>query len=137
MAQVTMNGIEYKDLLMKEAQLQELINYICSHHKFSFPEGSHGTWSCGQWKEPKQMPEWLEDMLITSMISQLIMMPKDEFRRVVETNCRYYNVKERTMSCEKWGGQIDLVEYSPAFKKEWDLMQEEIDAEQEEHNDEV
>lgn len=131
MAQVTMNGIEYKDLMRKEDQLHELINYLMAQRKFSCPEGSVNTYSCGKWKNEAVMPLWLKDMYVTALLSQLIMKSPEELGRIVKADCHYYDVADCSLYSNAWNDSVDLLEYSPQFKEIWENTKKALEAEEE------
>ena len=131
MAQVTMSGIEYKDLMQKEDQLHELINYLMAQRKFSCPEDSVSTYSCGQWKNEATMPQWLKNMYITSLLSQLIMKSPEELKRLVKADCHYYSVDDCSMYSNQWSDSVDLLEFNPQFRKIWEDLKKDLEAEEE------
>lgn len=135
MAQVTMSGIEYKDLMQKEDQLHELINYLMAQRKFSCPEDSVSTYSCGQWKNEAVMPQWLKNMYVTSLLSQLIMKSPEELKRLVKADCHYYSVDDCSMYSNQWSDSVDLLEFNPQFRKIWEDLKKELEAEEEDEVD--
>lgn len=131
MAQVTMNGIEYKDLMRKEDQLHELINYLTAQRRLTVPEDSVLTYACGTWKNEAVMPLWLKDMFVTALLSQLIMMSPEELGRIVKGNFHYYDVAGRNLYNNAWDDAVDLLEYSPQFKEIWENTKKALEAEEE------
>lgn len=131
MAQVTMNGIEYKDLMRKENQLHELINYLTAQRKFSCPEDSVSTYSCGQWKNEAVLPPWLKDMYITALLSQLIALPSEELERIVKADCHYYAIESCHLYSNPWDDAVDLLECNPQFKTIWENTKKALEAEEE------
>lgn len=136
MAQVTMNGLEYKDLMQKADQLHELINCLMAQRKFSCPEESVHTYSCGQWKNEAVLPPWLKDMYITALLSQLIVKSPEEFKRIVKADCHYYSVEDCSLNSNRWRDAVDLLEYSSQFKELWEDAKRELEAEEEDKADE-
>ena len=136
MAQVTMNGLEYKDLMQKADQLHELINYLMGQRKFSCPEESVNTYSCGQWKNAAVLPPWLKDMYITALLSQLIALPHEELERIVKADCHYYSVENCSLYSNHWRDSVDLLEYNPQFKTIWENTKKALEAEEEGKADE-
>lgn len=135
MAQVTMSGIEFKDLMRKEDQLNELVNYLMAQRKFSCPEGSVNTYSCGQWKNEAVMPLWLKDMYVTALLSQLIMKSPEELSRIVKADCHYYAIESCSLYSNQWDDSVDLLEYSPQFKEIWENTKKALEAEEEDEED--
>lgn len=136
MAQVTMDGLEYKDLMQKVDQLHELINYLMGQRKFSCPEESVDIFSCGSWTAESTMPRWLKNAYVTSLLSQLIGKSPEEFKRIVKADCHYYSVEDCSLYCNHWRDSVDLLEYSSQFKELWEDAKRELEAEEEDKADE-
>lgn len=135
MAQVTMDGLEYKDLMQRMDRLNELINYLMGQRRFSCPEESDNRFSCGSWTAESTMPQWLKNMYVTSLLSQLIAKSPEEFKRIVKTDCHYYSVEDCSLYSNHWSDSVDLLEYSSQFKELWEDAKRELEAEEEDKAD--
>lgn len=131
MAQVTMTGVEFRNMLKMEEEREELINYLMSQRRFSCPEESVNTYSCGQWKNEAVLPPWLKDMYITALLSQLIALPHEELERIVKADCHYYAVENCYLYSNPWDNAVDLLEYNPQFKTIWENTKKALEAEEE------
>lgn len=132
MAQVSMTGKEYADLLRQVEQGSGLIRYLKAERKVKFTEDSIHAYSSGEFPLNHTFPEWLQDMLVKDMVDQLLHMDADEFGLWATTDHHFYSPKSREFV--RWGHNesVDLLEASPALKERWDLVKAEVKAEIEE-----
>lgn len=132
MAQVSMTGKEYADMLRQIEQGADIIRYLKAERKVKFTEDNICTYSSGEFPLSHTFPEWLQDMLVKDMVDQLLHMDADEFGLWATTDHHFYSPKSREF--DGWGHNesVDLLEVSPALKERWDLVKAEVKAEIEE-----
>ena len=106
MAQVTMTGNEYAELLHKEQQLTELLSMMRRERKVRIPEGAVHTYSVGEFPEVSEYPTWLKQHLVDDMVTWLRNLPEDEFIRWACTDNRYYDVMGRCLQSYGSGNHI-------------------------------
>lgn len=132
MAQVSMTGKEYADMLRQIEQGAEILRYLKAERKVKFTEDNIHTYSSGEFPSTSKFPDWLHEMLVKDMVDQLLHMDADEFGLWATTDHHFYSPKQRDFG--SWGLEygVDLLEVSPALKERWDLVKAEVKAEIEE-----
>lgn len=128
MAQVSMTGNEYAEMLRKIEQGAEVIRFLKEERKIKFTEDNIRTYSCGEFPNYNKFPDWVNDMLLQDMANQLLHMPAEEFSLWATTEHHYYNPKGRDMNSWCADGNFDLLEVSPELKERWDLVKAEVKA---------
>ena len=136
MAQVSMTGNEYAEMLRKIEQGAEIIRYLKAERKVKFTEDNILTYSSGEFPLNHTFPEWLQDMLVKDMVDQLLHMDADEFGLWATTDHHFYNTKTRELNSWSQDATVDLLEVSPELKERWDLVKAEVKAEIEEEIEE-
>lgn len=132
MAQVSMTGKEYEDLLQAKHQYEELIGFLKKERKIKFTEDNIHTYSSGEFPTAQKFPDAITEALTLDMVSQLLHMDADEFGLWATTDHHFYDVKGREMNSWAQNRNIDLLELSPSLKERWDLVKAEVKAEIEE-----
>lgn len=132
MAQVSMTGKEYADLLRQVEQGSELIRYLKAERKVKFTEDNIHTYSSGEFSGRMRYPEWLQDLLVRDMVDQLLHKSAEEFGLWATTDHHFYNPKTRELNSWSQDTTVDLLEVSPELKERWDLVKAEVKAEIEE-----
>ena len=135
MAQVTMTGKEYADLLRQVEQGAEIIRFLKEERKIKFTEDNIRTYSAGEFPNRSKFPEELQDFLVQDMVQQLLHKQSEEFSLWALTDCHYYNPKSRDMTSWSQDDSFDLLEYSPALKERWDLARTEYHSGNKEDNE--
>lgn len=130
MAQVTMTGVEYAELLTKERKLEELMELLKADRKFSVPESSVYTYSAGEFGRSFKFPMWAEYELLKDMEHQLVEMSEVEFARLVKAGMSYYKPvdKEFRQAVYRNDGYTDMCEFSKQVKVRWDSIKRRLDA---------
>lgn len=132
MAQVSMTGKEYEDLLQAKHQYEELIGFLKKERKIKFTEDNIHTYSSGEFTPSLKFPDTVQDLLAQDMVNQLLHMDADQFGLWTATDHHFYDVKGREMNSWAQDKNVDLLEFSPALKERWDLVKAEVKAEIEE-----
>ena len=122
MAQVTMTGNEYAEMLRKIEQGAEIIRFLKTERKVKFTEGNIRTYSSGKFPLSHTFPEWLQDILVKDMVDQLLHMDADEFGLWATTNHHFYHPKSREFDGWDHDENVDLLEYSSELKFRWDTF---------------
>lgn len=135
MAQVSMTGKEYADLLRQVEQGSELIRYLKAERKVKFTEDNIHTYSSGEFPSRMRYPEWLQDLLVRDMVDQLLHKSAEEFGLWSTTDHHFYDPKTRELNSWSQDATVDLLEVSPELKERWDLVKAEVKAEIEEDTD--
>lgn len=127
MAQVSMTGKEYADLLRQVEQGSELIRYLKAERKVKFTEDNIHTYSSGEFPGRRSYPEWLQDLLVRDMVDQLLHKSAEEFGLWATTDHHFYDTKTRELNSWSQDATVDLLEVSPELKERWDLVKAEIE----------
>jgi len=135
MAQVSMTGKEYADLLRQVEQGSELIRYFKAERKVKFTEDNIHTYSSGEFSSKTRYPEWLQDLLVHDMVDQLLHKSAEEFGLWATTDHHFYDTRTRELNSWSQDATVDLLEVSPELKERWDLVKAEVKAEIEEDTD--
>lgn len=130
MAQVTMTGVEYAELLTKERKLEELMDHLKADRKFSVPESSVHSYSTGEFERSSKFPMWAEYELLKDMEHQLVEMSEVEFARLVKADMTYYKPmdKEFRQDIYRNEGYTNMCEFSKLVKTRWDSIKRRLDA---------
>jgi hypothetical protein len=129
MAQVSMTGNEYAEMLRKIEQGAEIIRYLKAERKVKFTEDNIRIYSSGEFPPSHTFPEWLQDTLVRDMVDQLLHMDADEFGLWATTDHHFYDVKGREMNSWVQDRNIDLLEVSPELNERRELIRAEVKTE--------
>jgi hypothetical protein len=135
MAQVTMTGNEYAEMLRKIEQGAEIIRLLKEERKIKFTEDNIRTYSAGEFPNRSKFPEGLQDLLVQDMVNQLLHMSAEEFSLWALTDCYFYNPKSRDMDSWLQDDKVNLLEISPELKERWDLARTEYHSGNKEDNE--
>jgi hypothetical protein len=135
MAQVTMTGLEYIELMRKADQLEELINWFCKATQVRFPEDSIKSYTAGEFPEYVSLPKWLDEARINYMAGWLCDLPEDEFIRWIESGMRYLDLQEMSFARHNFGDHyVDLWEH-PKLRKVVEMVQKNLNEDKEDEQD--
>ena len=132
MAQVSMAGNEYAEMLMDIAKGAEIIRHIVAERKVKFTKDNIHTYRSGEFPLSSTFPEWLQDLLVRDMVDQLLRKSAEEFGLWATTDHHFYDTKTRDLNSWSQDATVDLLEVSPELKERWDLVKAEIEEEIEE-----
>jgi len=130
MVQVTMTGPEYAELLEKERRLSDLMALYRKDRGFSVPKDSISTYSSGVFMDTFEFPTWLQYFLLKDMEEQLLLMPDEEFARLVKAEHYYYNPQEKSFRAELYSssrGYTNMREFSKRIAQRWETIQQTLD----------
>lgn len=123
MAQVTMTGKEYADLLNAENRYLDLMSKLTNDRKVHFNNREDMSYWDGDWPDVQKYPNWALDFMYSSMESWLLNLPEDEFTRWVKKgNFVYDPVGKRFSSWETDNG-IDMRKYSSLIDKRCQVIE--------------
>lgn len=137
MVQVTMNGLEYKDLLKAEQERDDLINVLCRAQQVSFDDTTAGSYFAGKFPEQMQYPTWLQEKLLKAMEAQLLLKKGEELDKWFESGCYFYSVVERSFCQYKHEGMVNMIDYSVKLKSLHNKFLKKKEAEEERTDDEA
>lgn len=126
MAQVSMTGEEYAELLAKIEQGAEIIRFLKEERKVKFTEDNIHTYSAGEFSVKSKFPESIHELLVRDMVDQLLHMSAEEFGLWATTDHHFYSPKQQEFNCWSQNYNVDILECSPALKERWDLAKAEI-----------
>lgn len=144
MANVTMNGVEYAGLLMREQQLHEILNWLLSDRKVNF-KGDIPSYNIGNWPEKAPMPSCLREVFVQAMVARILCdLDHDELKLLVGRNAHYYNYVDGSLRDDNyWNAQntVDLLQEDSRVADLWakitqELAEEPDEESKEEHDDE-
>ena len=128
MAQVSMTGNEYAEMLREIAQGAEIIRHLMAERKVKFTKDNIHTYSSGGFPLSSTFPEWLQDMLVKDMVDQLLRKSAEEFGLWATTDHHFYDTKTRELNSWRRDTAVDLLEVSLELKERWDLVKAEVKA---------
>lgn len=135
MAQVSMTGKEFEELLQHKNRFLELLAFLKEERKVRFtPESTHN-YTSGDFPSPQKFPGFINELLTQDMVEQLLRKDPDEFEIWARTDHYYYNIKDRELNGWTQDRNVNLLEIAPALKERWNLFQEGSKAEQEDGKD--
>ena len=135
MAQVSMTGKEFEELLQHKSRFLELLAFLKEERKVRFtPESTHN-YTSGAFPAPQKFPEFINELLTQDMVEQLLRKDPDEFEIWARTDHYYYSIKDRELNGWTQDRNVNLLEVAPALKERWNLFQEGSKAEQEDGKD--
>lgn len=135
MAQVTMTGKEYEDLLRVKHQYEDIIGFLEKERKVTFTPDNIGDYSAGDFHRSRVLPAAITDILVENMVEQLLDKSDEEFALWASTEHHYYDVHGCELNSWSQDATVDLLEVNPELKERWDLVKAEVKAEIEEDTD--
>lgn len=123
MATVTMNGNEYKELLLKvhelETRVEDVTNWLKASVKLEIPEDSYSSWGAGKMPGPRgvTMPPWMHDILLSEVARQLMCLEVPVLKKLEENGAHRYNLFDTNLS--NYDGE-DVIPYFPGLDKVWE-----------------
>ena len=122
MAQVTMTGKEYEDLLWVKRQYEDLIGFLEKERKVTFTPDNIGSYSAGDFHRSRVLPAAITDILVENMVKQLLDKSDEEFALWASTEHHYYDVRGCELNSWSQEKNVDLLEYSSELRFRWDTF---------------
>ena len=122
MAQVTMTGKEYEDLLWVKRQYEDLIGFLEKERKVTFTPDNIGNYSAGDFRRSRVLPAAITDILVENMVEQLLDKSDEEFALWASTEHHYYDVRGCELNSWSQEKNVDLLEYSSELRFRWDTF---------------
>lgn len=129
MAQVSMTGNEYAEMLRKIEQGAEIIRHLKMERRITLKEDNIRTYSAGEFPNSPTFPDWLQEMLAQDMVQQLLKLPSEQFALWAMSEHIYYNVKGRELASWTGSDRVNLLELSPELNERRELIRAEVKAE--------
>lgn len=122
MAQVTMEGREYADMLKTGFERDDLLNIFKQAQRVSFTEESLRSYSAGEFKD-MEYPTWVQDALILDMEAQLNGKSDEEFALWVKSDKPVYRYKSREFVDSRYhDDDVDMLSFSKQLRVRWDRI---------------
>lgn len=124
MAQVTMNGKEYEDLITARNKYYDLVERLVSERRVHFSSKNEASYWDGDWPSSEGFPDWMNDYLVSSMENWLLSLPKDEFTIWYNKGSFFYNpVDKRFTDWPNNDKAVNLVEHSPYIRERCEIIE--------------
>jgi hypothetical protein len=122
MATVTMNGNEYKELLLKpyelETRIEDVTNWLKACVKLEIPEDSYFSWGAGKMPGPRNtpMPSWMRDTMLHEIARQLMCQEVSVLKKLEANGAHRYDLFDTNLSnCSG----IDVLPYFGGLEHAW------------------
>lgn len=121
MATVTMNGNEYKELLLKvhelETRVEDMTNWLKASVKLEVPEDSYSSWGAGKITGRATLPPWMHDIMFTEVARQLMCQEVPVLKKLEDNGAHYYAPFDTSLS--NYSGE-DVLPYFKGLAKVWE-----------------
>lgn len=122
MTQVTMTGIEFRNMIKMEDEREELLNIFVKAQKVKFTKKNISQYGAGQFAS-MEYPTWVEETLNKCMEAQLLLKEDDELALWFKSECFYFRPLTREFSRYEWDGGIHMLDYSDKLRARYEAWQ--------------